>query len=159
MYRRYSQGNETQVSHTQANRSRVKNAVILLLLAALAAACVLGVPAVRARQEERALLIQRMQVECDEAIRQTVTLSRSAGADSTAILARVRSSLYAIRLANSLNSAFGNAQLIRDEQVQAAQESVDQYISYLTRGMDTGEYQTNLQNELTALQEQINSLE
>ena len=159
MYRRYSQGNETPVSHTQANRNRIKNGIILLLLAALAAACVLGIPAVQGRREERALLIQRMQVECDEAVRQTVTLSRSAGADSTAILARIRSSIYAIRLANSLNSAFGNTQLIQDEQVLAAQESVDKYISYLTRGMDTGEYQTNLQNELTALQEQINSLE
>ncbi len=159
MYRRYSQGNETPVSRTQTNRSRLKNVVILLLLAALAAACVLGIPAVQRQKEERALLIQRMQGDCDEAVRQTTALSRNAGADSTAILAKIRSSVYAIRLANSLNSAFGNAQLLQDEQILAVQESVDRYISYLTRGMDTGEYQTNLQNELTALQEQINSLE
>ncbi len=159
MYRRYTQGVEGPASHAQVNRNRIKNVIILLLIAALAAACILGIPAIRGRQDERALLIQRMQGECDEAIRQTVLLSRSAGADSTGILAKVRSSVYAIRQANALNSGFGNETLLQEEEILSIQESVDRYIAYLTQGMDTGEYQTNLQNALSALQEKINSLE
>ena len=38
------------------------------------------------------------------------------------------------------------------------QASIDNYLQFLTTGMDTGEYQTNLQNSLAALQVQINLL-
>jgi len=159
MYRRYSQAGDGAVPHSQRNRNLIKNILILILTLALAAACVIGLPAVFQRKQERAILTQRIQGECDEALRQTSLLSRSAGADSTAMLARVRSNLYAIRLANSLCGSFGNGTLLNEEDILAVQDSVDRYLTYLTMGMDTGEYQTNLSNDLTALQQRINALE
>ena len=35
----------------------------------------------------------------------------------------------------------------------------DNYLTFITTGMDTGEYQTNLQNSLAALQEKVNALD
>ena len=39
------------------------------------------------------------------------------------------------------------------------QSSIDNYLAFLTTGMDTGEYQTNLQNSLNELQVEISALE
>ena len=38
------------------------------------------------------------------------------------------------------------------------QSSIDNYLAFLTTGMDTGEYQTNLQTALEELQEMLNVL-
>jgi len=159
MYTRYSQVNESAQSFSQVNRNRVKNLIILLLAGCIAALLIIGIPAIRKNQDTRAFYIQRMQAECDEAVRQTTTLSRNAGADSAAILAKIRSNLYAIRVINSLNSGLGEKRLIEDEQVQSLQNTVDRYLSFLTTGMNTGEYQTTLQNALADLQELISKLE
>ena len=88
MYRRYSQVNENAVPVSQVRRNRMKNILILLLLAALVAVTVVSVPALRSRNAMRELYIRRMQVEISDAAKQTTSLSRSAGADSSAILAR-----------------------------------------------------------------------
>ena len=159
MYTRYSQVNEGSQSLRQMNRNRVKNLIILLLTGCIVALLIIGIPAIRKNQDGRTYYIQRMQAECDEAVRQTTTLSRNAGADSAAILARIRSNLYAIRTINSLNSGLGGKRLLEDEQVQTLQNTVDRYLSVLTTGMNTGEYQTTLQNALADLQELISKLE
>ena len=39
------------------------------------------------------------------------------------------------------------------------QNNVDRYLTYLTTGMDTGEYQTGLQTSLEELQETLNALQ
>ncbi len=159
MYRRYTNRNEAGLPRSGKLHSRIRDAVILLLAAAVVVLCVLGIPAMQARRDQRVQMIQRIQAECDEALRQTSSLSRSAGADSTAILARIRSSVYAIRTTNSLCSSFGYGWLVEDTTLQSIQESVDRYLSYLTTGMDTGEYQTGLQNALANLQGVLAALE
>ena len=58
--------------------------VIVLLLAGIIALTIIAVPAIQYKNAERTLFVQRIQSECDEAIRQTATLSRNAGADSAA---------------------------------------------------------------------------
>lgn len=159
MYRRYSQVGEGQAALSQMKRSRIKTWIILVLLAVIATLCIIGIPALQSRGEGKSLYIQRMRSECEEAIRQTSVLSRNAGADSAAILAKIRSNLYAIRTMNALSAGQGYGALLPDEQLLSIQESVDRYLSFLTTGMDTGEYQTGLQNSLEALREVLNALE
>ena len=158
MYRRYSQVNDGNVTLSQLKKNRLKNVIILLLVLAIGVLIALGLPMMQSQQEEKTLYIQRIQNECSEAIRLTSTLSRNGGADSAAILARIRSNIYAIRMINSLSISKGQGEVISENQVVALQNAVDRYLSFLTTGMDTGEYQTGLQNDLNALQTLINSL-
>ena len=159
MYRRYSQMNGNGLSLSQMKRSRLKDLIILFLAAGLAAALFFGIPAMQQRGEARSLYIQRIQSECEDAIRQTSSLSRNAGADSAAILARVRSNLYAIRTVNSLSASQRIGTLVSEDQIVTLLNTVDRYLTYLTTGMDTGEYQTNLQTALEELQTVLNGLE
>jgi len=158
MYRRYSQANGTGLSMSQMKRSRIRDLVILVLAGLLVASLVLGIPAMLKQTDVRTLYIQRIQAECDDAIRLTSTLSRNAGADSASILARIRSSLYAIRMISNLNAAEGGGPLVEDERILTLQNTVDRYLTYLTTGMDTGEYQTGLQTSLEELQETLSGL-
>ena len=158
MYRRYSQANGNGASLTQMKRSRLKDLLILLLVGMLIAALVIGIPALRQNSETRALYIQRIQTECDEAIRLTSTLSRNAGADSASILARIRSNLYAIRVISGLHASKFGGELVSEDRILTLQNTVDRYLTYLTTGMDTGEYQTTLQTSMEELQEELNLL-
>ena len=152
MYRRYSQSAEGTQSMTQVRRNRIRNLIILLLLLALVALLIISLPLLKNRNETRVLFIQRIQAEVDEAVRQTSSLSRNAGADSAAILARVRSCLYAVRSLCGVSASMGQGALLDDERLVTLQNTVDRYLSFLTTGMDTGEYQTGLQTALTELQ-------
>ena len=152
MYRRYSQAGDGSMSFSQINRNRVKNIIILLLVIAIGVLLYISIPLMRNRDDSRELYIQRMQTECEDAVRQTASLSRNAGADSAAILARIRSSIYAIRTMNSVYTSTGGHLLVEEERLVTLLNTVDRYMSFLTTGMDTGEYQTNLQNALGELQ-------
>ena len=160
MYRRYSQVNEVSVPVSQTRRNRVKNILILLLLAAVITLAAIAMPAVQSRTSARGLFIQRMQNEISTAVRLTTSLSRNAGASSAAILAQVRSNVYAIITSNELSMGMEGAsgRLIQEEELSSLLSFIDSYLSFLTTGMDTGEYQTTLQNSLDALQIRINSL-
>ena len=161
MYRRYSQVNQTAAPLGQTRRNRIKNILILLLVAALIAVTSVAMPAVRNRNNARGLFIQRMQNEIATAIRLTTSLSRNAGANSAAILAQIRSNVYAIGVLNEVRIGEEGAggRLLQEDQVTSLQSYIDNYLSFLTTGMDTGEYQTNLQNSLETLQVQISALE
>ena len=158
MYRRYSQTGDGSMPLSQINRNRIKNILILILLAALAAMLIISIPLIRNQGNTRTLYIQQIQHECQDAYNDTTTLSRTAGADSAAILSRVRSNIHAIRMVNSLSGAEGNRPLVDDERLLTMQNMVDRHLQYLTTGMDTAEYTTTLQTALTELQETVNSL-
>lgn len=161
MYRRYSSVNQPTANLGQVRRNRMKNILILALVVALGAMTAVALPAVRSRSSTHALYIQRMQNEIATAIRLTTSLSRNAGANSAAILAQVRSNVYAIGMINelSIGQEGANGRLLGEDQVSSLQSTIDQYLAFLTTGMDTGEYQTNLQNALEALQGDISALE
>ena len=161
MYRRYSQTNAGGISMSQIKHNRIRDLLILVLAGLLIAALVLGIPAMQKQSNTRSLYIQRIQAECDDAIRQTSALSRNAGANSAAILAQIRSNVYAIGVLNEVRIGEEGAggRLLQEDQVTSLQSYIDNYLSFLTTGMDTGEYQTNLQNSLETLQVQISALE
>jgi hypothetical protein len=106
---------------SQVNRNRIKNIIILLLLTALGALLVISLPLIRGREGSRAIFIQQIQKECDDANKDTSTLSRTAGADSAATLSRVRSNVHTIRMLNSVSGSTGNGQLIEDERLLTLQ--------------------------------------
>ena len=151
MYRRYSQTGDGSMPLSQVNKNRVKNVIIILLLIAMAVLLFFSLPLFSSRQETRSTYIQRIQSECDEAVRQSASLSRNAGADSAAMLARIRCCISSIRTVNSLSGSLGGT-LMEDERLLTIQNTVDRFLSFLTTGMDTGEYATTLQNALTELQ-------
>ena len=78
MYRRYSDVNQSTVSRPQMRRNRIKNILILVLLAAVITLAVVARPALESRSGARALMIQRMQTEIAEAVRLATSLSRAA---------------------------------------------------------------------------------
>ena len=158
MYRRYSQTSTGNMNLSQVNRNRIRNAVLIVLVLALAATLIITLPVMTKQGETRSLYIQKIQSEVDEALRQTTTLSRNAGADSAAILSRIRCNIYAIRTLNSVNSGTGGGMIIEEERLTTLLNTVDRYLNFLTTGMDTGEYQTALQVALTELQEIVGSL-
>ena len=158
MYRRYSQTNGTTATLSQMKRSRLKDLLILVLLGLLIAALVIGIQALQKDRNARSVYIRRIQTECDEAVRQVATLSRNAGADSASILSRIRSNLYAIQVISGLQVSQGSGALVSEDRILTLQNTVDRYMTYLTTGMDTGEYQTTLQNALEELQEAVTTL-
>jgi len=158
MYRRYSQTGDGAVSMTQVTRNRIKNGIILLLIIATAVTLAFSLPVLRKQSDTRRLYIQRIQSETAEAVRQTSGLSRNAGADSAAILARIRCNVYAIRTINTTNNSAGNGLLVDEERLTTILNTIDRYLSFLTTGMDTGEYQTTLQTALNELQGIVSNL-
>ena len=158
MYRRYSQTGEGNMNFSQVNRNRIKNVIIFLLMVAIAVILFITLPVMRNQSETRSLYIQKIQSEVDEALRQTTTLSRNAGADSAAILSKIRCNIYSIRMLNSVNSATGGRALVDEERLTTLQNTVDRFLSFLTTGMDTGEYQTALQTALSELQGIVSTL-
>ena len=158
MYRRYSQVGDGGMPLSQINRNRIKNILIFLLLAAVAALLVISLPLIKGRENTRIYYIQQIQKECREAQSDTSTLSRTAGADSAATLSRVRSNIHTMRAINNLSGADGSGRLLEDARLQTMLNMVDKYLTYLTTGMDAGEYTTNLQVSLAELQEIVNNL-
>lgn len=159
MYRRYSHAGDGGMPLSQINRNRIKNILIFLLAAALTALLIISIPLMRSRDSNRALYIQQIQKECQDAYSDTASLSRTAGADSAAILSRVRSNIHTIRMVNNLSGMDGNRQLLEDERLLTMQNMVDRFLQYLTTGMDTGEYTTSLQTSLAELQMIVSSLD
>ena len=162
VYRRYSQVGDGSMPLSQVNRNRVKNIIILLLLIALAVLLVISVPLMMNRGETQSLYIQKIQEECDEAVRQANVLSRTGGAASAADLAKIRCNISAIRAVNSLSQASGR-QLIDDNTLMTLLNLVDRYQEQMNQGgqkiINPGEYTTSLQNAMLELQETVSRLE
>lgn len=159
MYRRYSQRNGDGLSLTQMKRNRIKDLVILLLAAAVIAMAVFMIPTIKGQNEEREIYIHRFQMEAEEASRQTNSLSRTAGADSASILAKIRSNIYAVKKLNEQYSSQHGAPLLAEADLQEMVNMVDRYLAALTTGITTGTYQTDLQATIDQLVEVLGTLE
>ena len=159
MYRRYSQRNGDGLSLTQMKRNRIKDLVILLLAAAVIAMAVFMIPTIKGQNEEREIYIHRFQMEAEEASRQTNSLSRTAGADSASILAKIRSNIYAVKKMNEHYSSQHGAPLLAEADLQEMVNMIDRYLAALTTGTTTGTYQTDLQATIDQMIEVLGTLE
>lgn len=158
MYRRYSQVGDGSMPLSQVNRNRIKNIIIFLLLAALAALLVISLPLMRRQDDTHILYIEQIQRECRTALDETSTLSRTGGATSAIDLAKIRCNIHAIRTINNL-SASGGRRLIDDNILITILNLVDRYQQGLIEGgTTTGEYTTSLQTSLGELQDIVSSL-
>ena len=159
MYRRYSQVGDGNMSLSQMNRNRIRNIIILVLLAAVIALLIISIPMMLGKSNSHMLYIQQMQKECKEAYADTSTLSRTAGADSASILSRVRSNIHAMRVINNLNNAENGYPFVEDEKLQNLLNNVDRFLNVLSTGMATGEPATALLTGLAEMQEIVLNLE
>ena len=160
MYRRYSQVGDGSMPLSQVNHNRIKNIIILLLLAALAALLVISLPKIKNQDEAHTIYLMQMKKECREALDQTTTLSRTGGASSALDLGRIRCNIYAMRMINSLSSSTGSRMLDDDNALVTLLNLVDRYQQGLLEGgTNTGEYTTTLQTGLLELQEKLANLD
>ena len=140
-------------------RERLKSILLVVLAAALAAALIYGIPAMRYRSEADELYVARIQLECGNAISLTNSLSRTAGANSSVTLGRLRSCVYAMETINSLSVGLNGASgwIIQEEWFTSLYSIIDAYATQLLTGMTTTEQQTSLYNALLTLSEQLDS--
>ena len=159
MYRRYSQVGDGSMPLSQVNRNRIKNILIIVLLAALAATLVISIPLMKNRDENHSLYINLIQKECREAYESSRTLSRTAGSDLVAGLSKIRCNIYSIRTINNLSASSGG-RLIEDERLMTIQNTVDRYLENNNAGgQSTGELSSSLQQALAELKEIADNLE
>ncbi len=157
-YRIGSRGGMAEGSPTLWQRAR--DVLILLLVAAVVALAILGGRAMAYRASAHDLFVKRIQTECGDALTLTASLSRTAGANSAATLGRVRSHVYTMDTLNQLNVGLeGGDRFFVDEAVFSDLYGVlDDYSNKLITGMVTGDLQTALTEQLTALQARLSEL-
>lgn len=155
MYHRYTTRNEGMQPGTAPRLAeRVKNIVLLVLLVACIVLAIFGGRAMSQQAETQKTFVQRMQTECNDALDLVGTLSRTAGANSSATLGRIRSHIHAMDTINQLNVGIhGGGYLISNDTFTVLYAIMDEYSNGLITGMQTGEYQTALTNQLTQLQQ------
>lgn len=159
MYRRYSTAG-SYVDQGRRPASPMKNVLIILLLVISIVLGVLGLPALKLRGDLKKDYIQVLRTECYDALTVTDKLSRTASASSGAMLARVRSDVHAMQVINDESDLGGfGGKLLSEETLSSLLLQIDSYLDFITTGMDTGDKQTNLSNELSALYDHIQTLD
>ena len=142
------------VSENSRNSNLVRTIISLVLAVALAITLVIAVPAINYRNDVKDLYIERIQKECDTAVTYSRYLSRTASSNSNAQLATIRSSIYSIDVLNQTYASLeGNGTtLVSDSLLSSIYTTIENYYNKLTTGTNTSDQQTELSNELEALQ-------
>lgn len=160
MYHRYT----ARSGGLQANKGKlwdyIHTGVTILLAVAVIALAIFGGRAMAYQQDSHTTFVHRMQTECGNALTLTSSLSRTAGANSSATLGRIRSHLYAMDTINQLNSGLESGRYLVDNDVFTTLYSMlDDYANKLITGMVTGDIQTSLTEALKDLSDVVNALE
>ncbi len=140
--------------------SRAQTIAIFVLLAALIAVLIVGLPSIRYRADARRLFAGRMLTECDLAVRQVTTLSRTSSSNSYATLASIRSELYAMSVLNQTEQGLSGSPLIEESYFTNLFYIIDQYYATLiTNGTQTGNLQTELTQQINDLRNVVAAIE
>ena len=150
--------NEVMQTGAGLMRERIRNILILVLVLVIAGLGVIGGQALAYRREARGLFTATLQTECNEALSLSNSLSRTAGANSSATLGRIRANLHAMETANRFHQNLDGHALLPDETFSKLYAILDTYSSRLLTGMNTGDLQGELQTALEALQTQVAGL-
>ncbi len=142
-------------------KERAKTLLIIVLLAALVVGLIVGVPAVKFKNDARQLYLARIQLECGNALDLSGSLSRTAGTSSTSTLSKIRSYVYAMETINSLSVGMdgSNGYIISEDWFTNLYSIIDAYTSQLLTGMNTSEQQTSLYNSLQTLSQQLSGVD
>ena len=151
--------NEVLQTGASLMRDRVRSGLIAALVLAVVALAIQGGQEMAYRAEARALFVATMQTECNEALAQANSLSRTAGANSSSTLGRIRSSVRAMEDVNRIRMNLdGGRAYVPDETFSELYTILDNYSSRLLTGMNTGDMQGQLQAALEALQAMVGAL-
>ena len=157
MYHRYtSRAEGMQNVGTPRLRERIRNILLVVLAVACILLAIFGGRAMSSQAELRDTFIHRVQIECNDALNLTGSLSRTAGANSAATIGRIRSHVYAMEIISELNP---DGDLISTEVFTMLYSVLDDYSNKLITGMQTGDLQTELTTSLTALANLVNQLD
>lgn len=161
MYHRYTSRSEgMQPSAAPRLKERIRNAVLVLLTVACILLAIFGGRAMSFQSDAHTTFVRRMQTECNDALTLTSSLSRTAGANSSATLGRIRSHLYAMDTINQLNVGLnGGGYLVSNDVFTALYAVLDEYSDKLITGMQTGDLQTELTTSLTNLSVLVGELD
>lgn len=158
MYRRYSQSGK-YINPVSRKGNTARNVVIIVLLAVIAALCVIGIPALNATSGLKNDYISILRTECYDALTTTDKLSRTASASSNTMLAHIRSNVHAMQVINNESDVGSSGKLLDETILSNILNEIDVYLDFVITGMDTGEKQTQLSNDLSALLDTIQAMD
>lgn len=139
--------------------TRARAVLATLMLAALAASLIIGLPAINAKNDTHEFIVRRMAIECRTAYDASQSLSLTGGADSYETLARIRSCVYGMEMMNNTAAVLEERALLEESEFSAVYRIVEQYNLALNKGtMTTAAYVTELQNTLGALYDTVLAL-
>lgn len=138
-------------SPSQLRKNRIRTGVTLALLAALIALTIYSTSAVIYRNDSQELIVSYMRGECNSAVSLVNTLSRTAGANSSAVLGKIRGHVYAIENLNNMYKALNGRELIPQIRFDGIYKLIDDYSDKLITGMSTGDMQSLLLGEVQGL--------
>lgn len=139
---------------------RLRSVLLVVLLAAVVVLGVWGGQAIVYQSKCEPAFVSQMLTECDSAITTANTLSRSGGAESAAILGRIRASIHAIDAINEVNNIIesGNGYFVPTAVFTDLYAIIDSYSNNLKLGNVTIEDQNNLVNALANLNTLLDGL-
>ncbi len=156
MYRRYTNVNREGAPLNQIKQIRIRDVIIVLLLAAVVFLTIRTITDLNSQGEEKTLYIRKINSEYNLATEKMAGLR----GDYTQELAEIRGHLYAIKTLNDMY-------LIKEKQVLIPDEKLEQCISIIkeyfkddaTGGRNLTTVLSNLRIAMDQLQEAINELE
>lgn len=127
--------------------------LLAVLLVAVVLLAAFGVPAIMYRTRSEETFVNRMVTECGDALALANSLSRSGGAESSAILGRIRSDIHAIDAVNEMrNTLTGGGYYVPPHVFTNLYGIIDSYSNNLKLGNVTMQNLTELVTALEALQ-------
>lgn len=146
-------GAARSAEHSRAER--VRSVLLILLTVALVGVSIAGGQAIAFRGKAGDVIVARMLTECNEAVNQVNTLSRYGGSDSAVLVGKIRACIHAMDVCNNLYASYYSSQVVHQGTFTTLYNTIDSYMAKLKNGTTTMEEQTNLINDLTALQTQL----
>lgn len=139
---------------------RIRNVLMILLIAGIIAMAVYAGRAVSYQSDARELFVQTMQNEITEALSLSSSLSRTAGANSNTTLGRIRACVQTMDTVNQIqgNLEGGGRYFVPLETFSSLTAILDNYSSRLLTGLNTGDMQGELQTALENLQLLVSGL-
>lgn len=139
------------VAHAAAER--VRNILLILLLATVVVLGIVGGRAISFRNKCEPTYVARMQMECDEALGNMNSLSRNGGYKAMAILGKIRSNIRAMEAINEVaNTVSGDGYLVEPKVFTNLYSIIDIYNNNTEQVGGDRESETNLRTALTNLQ-------
>lgn len=148
-------------SPARAMGGRLRSVLLVVLLVAVVLLGVFGGRAIIYQSKCEPAFVNRMLTECDAAMTTVNSLSRSGGAESSAILGKIRANIHAIDVINEVNNTIegGNGYFVPTSVFTDLYAIIDSYSNNLKLGNATIEDQNNLDNALTSLRTLLSELD